>query len=140
MSVQQMSIQEMSVPDQILLGGFFIAFLGETGCGKTTCMTWFAFWVNERLIMEESDLKLFTNYDLIDIPEENLHWNYEKLKHPDQLIEIVNDENIKGFAFIDELWRWHLDSYGTLQNARKKYDDVCANARKGGIRAAEGKE
>jgi hypothetical protein len=119
--------KQMTVPEQILYGGFYIIFVGDTGCGKTTSLTWFAYWVNEGLQRDKiTDIKLYSNYELINNDE--LIWNYELLEHPDQLLKLK-----RGFIFIDEIWRWFMDSYNSMQNARKGYDDICANARKRGI-------
>lgn len=117
-----------TVPEQILFGGFYLGFLGDTGTGKTSSMTWFAYWVNKRIIEEKLDVSIYTNYTFIDLPKHGLEWKDTKLEHPDELLDIE-----VGFAFIDEIWRWCLDSYGTAQNAKRQYDDIASNARKRGI-------
>lgn len=125
-----LNISEMSIPEQILFGGFFLGLLGETGCGKTTTLTYYLYWIHERLKEQNllNKIGLYTNYDLIDIPEEGLKWNYTRMKHPDELMDIK-----VGFCGVDELWRWCLDSYNSQKSAVKGYDDISANARKSGI-------
>lgn len=112
----------------ILIGGLFMAFVGETGCGKTCTMTWYAYWINKRIREGKLPVKLYANYHLNHIPEKGLIWEYEYLEHPEQVLEVS-----EGFLLLDELWGWCLDSYETKRKAQKQYDKLMGRGRKRGL-------
>jgi len=106
---------------QLLVNGLFFGFIGETGCGKSITLTWFAYWINR--LIKGMDIGLFANYHF-----KGEYWNYKFLEHPDELLKIEY-----GFAFTDDMWRWCLDSYESTTKALSKYDDLQATGRKKGI-------
>jgi len=114
----------------ILISGLFFAFIGETGCGKTACMTWYAFQIHNRLREMKllDDVKLYVNFHLKDSKEQNYYWDYQYLDHPDKMLEINS-----GFIFADEIWGWCLDSYDSRTLAQKKYDKLMGRGRKRGL-------
>jgi len=106
---------------QLMINGFYNAFIGETGSGKTISLTWFAYKINR--VISNMDIKLFSNYHF-----KGDYWDYKYMEHPDEMLKIRF-----GFAFTDDMWRWCLDSYDSHRKALKKYDELQGVGRKRGI-------